>query len=1046
MSCHDDDIIKSQSDKCSYRHIVLENKLKVLLVSDLDTEKSCACMNVKAGSMLDPANAQGLAHFLEHMLFLGTEKYPEENHYSSFLNSHGGSSNAYTTLEETVYYFDILNDAFLEALEIFSTFFTTPLFTETAIKREINAVDSENSKNIQSDMWRQFQLFKFMGNQDHPFSSFSTGNTETLLTIPEGLGLNIREIVIEFYYKYYSANIMSLVVIGNNSLDELESSVKESFSSVKNINLTLPLFSRDVFNTKECSKICEIVPCKDLKELDISFVLDPLEHLYLIKPVSYLSHLIGHESKGSILSALKKKGYANSLSSYKYPTLSCFSCFCIKIELTEEGLDNIDSVISCIFSYIGMLLRENLPDWIGKEIQDIADMNFLYKSKRSPSSTAINLSENMHKYPKEHVLCGDSLIFELNTALSKDFLKHCIPSNSIIMVKSKKYSGLTNMIEKWYGTEYNSKSYDEVSQTERWTNSMKADNEWKKDLHLPGVNPFVPTDFTLFNNENKDFDVPRLIEMNHQFVNEDNLFHTIEDSLKNIKLEDKDSEEFDVNDEDEPQTRQRSATTVISLLDKSINSQMIRTFFKQDKRWNLPKVNVIIKLESIYSASTPHAFVLTDLLAEILKENLNEYSYYADCSGLYYSAAISSGGMDLSFYGYQHKISELMSKTIEELVKICDPAFSTESDLYVRLRDKLRDSYYNYLYWTPYQHCMNGSLACIQEGRWTAHEKYLAIQNSSQVDLKSHAALFLKQLYVTVLVHGNASVEIAKEYSSIIKNKLNALPLPSSHVPIRRNVMLKSGCQYLYRLHSKQCNPEEVNSAVENIYIIGRLEGALIEDKSAISYDRIRMEALGKIVIQLINEPAFDELRTKEQLGYLVHSGLNKIGDLLSIQFIIQSNHKDPPYLDQSIETFLINYREKLINLAIEELDTHKKSVCDELLEKFKNLNNETSFHWEEIKSGTYFFDRNKEIASYISNNITLDEVIEFYDSLFSYTSTTRRKLSSQFFGKDCKYPLNIISPGNVPTILIKDPIKFRKSSVLDSLDSFDENIKLHSD
>jgi insulysin len=1041
MSTHDEDIIKSQSDKCSYRHIVLANKLKILLVSDPDTEKSCACMNVKAGSMLDPSNAQGLAHFLEHMLFLGTEKYPEENYYSSFLNSHGGSSNAYTAQEETVYYFDILNDSFLEALEIFSTFFTTPLFTETAIKREINAVDSENSKNIQSDMWRQFQLFKFMGNQEHPFSSFSTGNSETLLTIPESLGLNIRDIVIEFYYKYYSANIMSLVVIGNNSLDDLEVSVKESFSAVKNINLTIPKYSREAFSSKECSKICEVVPCKDLKELDISFPLDSVEHLYLIKPISYISHLIGHESKGSILSALKKKGYANSLSSYKYPSLSCFSCFCIKIELTEEGLDNIDCVISCVFSYLGMLIRDNLPDWIGKEIQDIADMNFLYRSKRSPSSTAISLSDNMHLYPKEHVLCGDSLVFDLNTSLCKEFLSHCIPSNSIIMVKNKKYLGSTKFKEKWYGTEYNCKSFDEATQTERWINSMKTDNEWENDLHLPSENPFVPTDFTLYNNEDKDINVPRLIEMNHQFINEDDLFHTIEDSLKDIKLEDKDREIDNNNNEEE----ESETTAVMSLVDKSFNSQEIRTFFKQDKRWDLPKVNVIIKLESIYSASTPHALVLTNLLTEILKENLNEYAYYADCSGLYYSADIAAGGIDLSFYGYQHKISELISKTIEELVKICDPEFSTENDLYVRLKDKLRYSYYNYLYWTPYQHCMYGSVSCIQEGRWTAQEKYLAILNSSQVDLKSHASLFLKQLYVTVLVHGNASVDVAKEYTSVIKSKLNALPLPSSHVPFRRNVLLKAGYQYLYRLHSKQCNPDEVNSAIENLYFIGRMEGVLIEDKSGRSYDRIRIEALGKIVVQLINEPAFDELRTKEQLGYLVHSGLNKIGDLLSVQVIIQSNHKDPPYLDQSIETFLINYREKLISLTQDELDTNKKSVCDELLEKYKNLNNETSAHWEEIKSGTYFFDRNKEIASYISNNITLNEVIEFYDSLFSYSSTTRRKMSSQFFGKNCKYPLQNVSPGNIPTILIKDPIKFKKSSVLDSLDSFDENVKLYS-
>ena len=83
------------------------------------------------------------------MLFLGTEKYPIENSYSAFLNSHGGYSNAYTSQENTVYYFDVQNDAFEEALDMFASFFTCPLFTEASTAREINAVDSENKKNLQ---------------------------------------------------------------------------------------------------------------------------------------------------------------------------------------------------------------------------------------------------------------------------------------------------------------------------------------------------------------------------------------------------------------------------------------------------------------------------------------------------------------------------------------------------------------------------------------------------------------------------------------------------------------------------------------------------------------------------------------------------------------------------------------------------------------------------------------------------------------------------------------------------------------------------------
>lgn len=139
----------SLNDKRSYRHLTLGNRLEVVLVHDDETEKSSACVDVRVGSMADPSNMPGLAHFLEHMLFMGTEKYPIENEYSSFLSSHGGMSNAYTDQMNTVYYFDVQNSAFEEALNMFSSFFTCPLFTETATARETNAVDSENEKNLQ---------------------------------------------------------------------------------------------------------------------------------------------------------------------------------------------------------------------------------------------------------------------------------------------------------------------------------------------------------------------------------------------------------------------------------------------------------------------------------------------------------------------------------------------------------------------------------------------------------------------------------------------------------------------------------------------------------------------------------------------------------------------------------------------------------------------------------------------------------------------------------------------------------------------------------
>jgi len=103
--------------------------LKCLLVSDIESQKSAATLVVGSGSLNDPPEVNGLAHFCEHMLFLGTEKYPKENYYSQFISSGGGVKNAATSEDYTNYYFDIKNEAFEEALDIFSQFFKCPLFT-----------------------------------------------------------------------------------------------------------------------------------------------------------------------------------------------------------------------------------------------------------------------------------------------------------------------------------------------------------------------------------------------------------------------------------------------------------------------------------------------------------------------------------------------------------------------------------------------------------------------------------------------------------------------------------------------------------------------------------------------------------------------------------------------------------------------------------------------------------------------------------------------------------------------------------------------------
>lgn len=118
---------KSPNDQRQYEAIRLPNNLKMLLVHDPEITKSACSISVGVGSYFDPKRSLGLAHFLEHMLFMGSSKFPSHNEYSSFISQNSGSDNAYTSDEETNYYFEVKNSAFNEAVDRITNFFTGAL-------------------------------------------------------------------------------------------------------------------------------------------------------------------------------------------------------------------------------------------------------------------------------------------------------------------------------------------------------------------------------------------------------------------------------------------------------------------------------------------------------------------------------------------------------------------------------------------------------------------------------------------------------------------------------------------------------------------------------------------------------------------------------------------------------------------------------------------------------------------------------------------------------------------------------------------------------
>ncbi|XP_020521166.1 insulin-degrading enzyme-like 1, peroxisomal [Amborella trichopoda] len=270
----------------------------MLLTSDPDTDKCAAAMDVNVGSFSDPEGLEGLAHFLEHMLFYASKKYPLEDSYMKYITEHGGHANAFTASKHTNFQFDVNCDYFEEALDRFAQFFINPLMSPDAMMREIKAVDSENKNNLLSDSWRMYQLQKHVSAKDHPYHKFSTGNWDTLEVRPKAKGLDARDELIKFYEEDYSANLMHLVVYGKKNLDDIQHMVEEKFHGIRNTARSCSIYPGRPCTSEHLQVLIKAVPVKEGQKLNIIWPVTPnIRH-----------YKEGHEGEGSLFFVLKNLG------------------------------------------------------------------------------------------------------------------------------------------------------------------------------------------------------------------------------------------------------------------------------------------------------------------------------------------------------------------------------------------------------------------------------------------------------------------------------------------------------------------------------------------------------------------------------------------------------------------------------------------------------------------------------------------------------------------------------------------------------------------
>ncbi|MWJ27402.1 peptidase M16 [Halomonas sp. ZH2S] len=472
------DVIKpivSPYDSRDYRVLALENGLTALLVSDPDADKAAASMNVRVGSAQDPEDLQGLAHFLEHMLFLGTEPYPQADAYQSYISRNAGSHNAFTASQDTNYFFDIEPSALPGALDRFSAFFISPLFNAERLESERNIVHSEYMARIRDEGRRENDVLNQLLNPEHPTTRFAVGSRETLASPPPGEP-DLRERVIEFYHNHYGPNVMHLAVVAPQPLDTLESWVVERFADISDRGLEAPVIEEPLATEGTLPSYAEMQSLRDDHEARFSFPIpDPIND-YQHKPADLVAHLLGHEGEGSLLDVLREAGLADGLSAGVGRSDGQDALFSVSISLTPEGAEQLDVIQATLFAAIELIRGNGLEAWRYQEQARLAEQAFRFQQRGAPQQEATHLAMNLSRYPLKDVQYAPYRMEGFTPERTKAYADALRPETLIRLYSGPDVEG--DSISPWFQA-----PWDEVESI--------ATREALTGLALPEPNPFI---------------------------------------------------------------------------------------------------------------------------------------------------------------------------------------------------------------------------------------------------------------------------------------------------------------------------------------------------------------------------------------------------------------------------------------------------------------------------------------------------------------------------------------------------------------------------
>ena len=456
-------IPKFEKRKIEYFKI---NNINTVLINDKNINNSYFAIKVNIGSFHEPDEFKGLAHLLEHMVFMGSHKYPDSSTMMSYIQKNGGNTNAYTSSLETVYYFTIPTIYFNKALDIFSSGINHPLIEEDMVKKEINAVNNEHLKNLERDFWRVRQIIFDIFN----INKFYTGNKETLNV------KNIREALIDYHNKYYKNGNFNICIISNLNINRQKELVNKYFNIKQDgciINNIKKVYNyQDNYHIIPVNNIHQILYCFTVKKID--------------DYIDLLIYNLNSRNKSSLFSYIKNidENLLSDITAFLFDEKYDNRIFIIMFDLNyidENAINIINNAINVYLKFV-----KNIENYNNNNIDSIRNVRkFIFNNNIINDIEKLGevFISNLGEYDKKKLYIGNFLFdnFKHNNIDELNFDNYI----TIIVNKEKfknfKYS--KKLKEYYYNSDYYKYTSNNISSK---TNKKlsESNNFFKIDIDL----------------------------------------------------------------------------------------------------------------------------------------------------------------------------------------------------------------------------------------------------------------------------------------------------------------------------------------------------------------------------------------------------------------------------------------------------------------------------------------------------------------------------------------------------------------------------------